>query len=72
MVISDVTGPPPVPPLVLRMVVRIEFSILPYVAPCPRSIAWMKQKVIAPVEVILDNACSHELVRRLAYIRIKT
>jgi len=32
--------------------------MLPYVAPCPLSMAWMKQKVIAPVEVIFESACS--------------
>lgn len=60
IVMTDVTGPPPISPPVLRMVFRMEFSMLPYVCPCPRSMAWMKQKVIAPVDVILDKACSYE------------
>lgn len=62
MVTRDVTTsppPPPPPPFAFFIAVRIEFSMLPYVAPCPRSIAWMKQKVMAPVDVILDRACSH-------------
>lgn len=61
MVRRDVTTPPPrsSPLPTLRMAERIEFNTLPYVVPCPRSMACMKQKVIAPVEVILDRACSH-------------
>lgn len=38
------------------MVERIEVSMLPYVAAFPRSMAWMKEKVMAPVEVIFDRA----------------
>lgn len=60
MVTNDVTTPPPMSPLppAFFIAFRIEFSMLPYVAPCPRSIAWMKQKVMAPVDVIFDRACS--------------
>lgn len=56
---SDVTAPPPAieaPLPVFRIVERMEFRILPYVVASPRSIAWMKQNVIAPVEVIFDKA----------------
>ena len=42
------------------MVDRIEVSIFPYVVAWPRSIAWMKEKVIAPVEVTLDKACKQK------------
>lgn len=54
----DVTAPPPRSLPVLLMTARIEFSMLPYVVACPRSMAWMNAKVIAPVDVILDKACS--------------
>lgn len=53
------TSPPPLPPLpAFFMAVRIEVRMVPYVAPGPeRSMAWMKQNVIAPVDVIFDRAC---------------
>jgi hypothetical protein len=41
--ISVVTTPPLSSLIVLRMVARIAFSMLPYVVPCPRSIAWMNE-----------------------------
>lgn len=49
--------PPPIPLSELRMEDLIAFRIPPYVVPCPCSIAWMKEKVIAPVEVTLDKLC---------------
>lgn len=55
----DVTAPPPrdgPEPPASRIAVRIALRMLPYVAPCPRSMAWIKQKVMAPVEVIFDKA----------------
>uniref|UniRef100_A0A2P2JYL5 Metacaspase-1-like n=1 Tax=Rhizophora mucronata TaxID=61149 RepID=A0A2P2JYL5_RHIMU len=39
----DVTIPPPSSLLVLLMVDLIAFSMFPYVFPCPRSMAWMKE-----------------------------
>ena len=59
MVTKDVIAPPPMSPLPPAFLIafRIEFSMLPYVVPCPRSIAWIKQKVMAPVDVIFDRAC---------------
>lgn len=55
---SDVTvPPPPKPPSVLRIVDLIAVSISPYVFAFPCSIAWIKEKVIAPVEVTFDRAC---------------
>jgi hypothetical protein len=40
------------------MALRIEVRMVPYVAPGPqRSTAWMKQNVMAPVDVIFDSAC---------------
>lgn len=59
-IVSSVeTGPPPatISLLVCRMRDLIAFKILPYVAPCPFSMAWMKANVIAPVEVTFDSAC---------------
>lgn len=56
----DVTMPPPRSLSELRMEDLIAFRIPPYVVPCPCSIAWMKEKVIAPVEVTLDKLC-HQL-----------
>lgn len=59
MVMSDVTTPPPIliSEPVFLIVARMEFNMLPYVEACWRSIAWMKQKVMAPVDVIFDKAC---------------
>lgn len=62
MLRSDVTGVPPIESPVLRMVDRMEFKMLPYVAPWPCSTAWMKQKVIAPVDVIFERACAFDIV----------
>lgn len=52
------TSPPPLPPLpAFFMALRIEVRMVPYVAPGPeRSTAWMKQNVMAPVDVIFDSA----------------
>ena len=65
MVIRDVTTPPPrSPPPTLRIVLRIALRMLPYVAPYPRSRAWMKQNVMAPVDVIFDRACSQSIKKK--------
>lgn len=65
MLSRDVTAPPPRSLPVFRMAERIELRMLPYVVPCPRSMAWMKQKVIAPVDVIFDRACSIKKIKSL-------
>lgn len=57
----DVTAPPPSPRSgpelpASRIAVRIALRTPPYVVACPRSMAWIKQKVMAPVDVIFDKA----------------
>lgn len=69
----DVTTPPPrsgpeLPLPASRIAVRIALRMLPYVVPCPRSMAWMKQKVMAPVEVIFERAYQKNLPAKISFV----